>query len=399
MTDPQVAPAAPLGDVSVPRVVLAGAHGHGRGHLENLARLHAAGRVRFVGVADPRALCLEEQALAGDGAWAPDLRTLLGTVTPDVVVICTPVHTHTELAETALRAGAHVLLEKPVAPTLADFEHLVAVQRETGLAVQVGFQANGSGAVTELRRRIAAGDLGEIRGIGATGLWWRGEAYWNRAAWAGRRRLDGREVNDGALTNPFAHAIAIALVLDGSGGGDPVRRVELDTYRTRAPESHDTASVRILTARGTPVTVAATLCAEPESEPVVTVHGSLDSVELHYTEDLLISAEGATRHTRTDLLENLLDHLADRSVELLVPLAGCLAFTQVVEAVRHSPDPLPVAQEDLVDLIDLTRRAAAGGSLYSELGADWARATPFTWTPASSTLSSSAPSSSALEGN
>ncbi|HWS37364.1 MAG TPA: Gfo/Idh/MocA family oxidoreductase [Actinoplanes sp.] len=367
--------------MSVPRVVLAGAHGHGRGHLENLARLHAAGRIRFAGVADPQALRTEERALAGDAVWAPDLGTLLGRITADVVVICTPVHTHTELAEAAMRSGADVLLEKPVAPTLAEFEQLVAVQRETGRVVQVGFQANGSGAVTELRRRIAAGDLGEIRGIGATGLWWRGEQYWNRAAWAGRRRLDGREVNDGALTNPFAHAIALALVLDGSGGADPVRRVELDTYRTRAAESHDTASVRILTALGTPVTVAATLCAQPETEPVVTVHGSLDSVELHYTEDLLISAEGATRHTRTGLVENLLDHLGDPSIELLVPLAGCLAFTQVVEAVRLGPDPLPVAQEDLTDLIDLTRRAAAGGSLYSELGADWARATPFIWTP------------------
>ncbi|GAA1646003.1 Gfo/Idh/MocA family protein [Actinoplanes couchii] len=366
--------------MSVPRVVLAGAHGHGSGHLHNLARLHEAGRIRFVGVADPVALQDGELTLAGDARWAPDLGVLLTETTPDVVVVCTPVHTHTELAAAAMRAGADVFLEKPVAPTLAEFEHLVAVQRETGRVVQVGFQANGSGAVTELRRRIAAGDLGEIRGIGATGLWWRGDEYWNRAAWAGRRHLAGREVNDGALTNPFAHAIALALVLDGSGGADPVRRVELDAYRTRAAESHDTASVRILTARGTPVTVAATLCAQPESEPVVTVHGSLDSVELHYTEDLLISADGATRHPRTDLMENLLDH-RDGAADLLVPLAGCLAFTQVVEAVRLGPDPLPVAQEDLTDLIDLTRRAAAGGSLYSELGADWARATPFIWTP------------------
>lgn len=365
MTDPSA---------GAPRVVLAGAHGHGRGHLENLARLHAAGRVRFTGVADPRPLCIEERALAGDVTWAPDLGTLLAAGTPDVVVICTPVHTHTELAEAAMRAGANVLLEKPVAPTLAEFDHLLAVQRETGRVVQVGFQANGSGAVTELRRRIDAGELGEIRGIGATGLWWRGEAYWHRAAWAGRRRLNGRDVNDGALTNPFAHAIALALVLDGSGGREPVRRVELETYRTRAAEAHDTASVRIRTARGIPVTVAATLCAEPESEPVVTVHGSLGRVDLHYTEDLL----GADRFSRTDLLENLLDHLAGTAA-LLVPLAGCLAFTQVVEAVRLSPDPLFVPQDELVDLIDLTRRAAAGGSLYSELGADWARATPFTW--------------------
>jgi predicted dehydrogenase len=364
-----------------PRVVLVGAHGHGRGHLDQLATLHGSGRIELIGVADPRPPCPDQRELAGDATWRRDAAALIGAAAPDLVVLVTPVHTHVELAEAAMRAGAHLLLEKPPAPSLAGLDRLLEVQRATGRTVQVGFQAFGSGAVTELRRRIDAGELGEIRAIGATGLWWRGEAYWSRSGWAGRRFLDGHDVNDGALTNPFAHAVALAVTLDGSGGHESVRGVELDTYRTRPVEAHDTASARIRTARGTPVTVAATLCAEAESEPVVTVFGGRGTAELHYTRDLLIGAAGETRHPRTDLLVNLLDHLADPAVGLLVPLAATRAFTEVAEAVRTSPAPTPVAEDAFGNLTGLTREAAATGRLYRELGVGWAKAAAYTWTP------------------
>ncbi len=364
-----------------PSVLLVGAHGYGRGHLDRLARLHAAGRIRLAGVADPRPLDAEQRALAGDAAYGADAAALIAAVAPGVVVIATPVHTHVDLAEAALRAGAHVLLEKPPAPTLDGLGRLLAAQRESGRACQVGFQALGSAAVTELTRQIAAGRYGRLTGIGVTGLWWRDEEYWGRAGWAGRRRLDGWAVNDGALTNPFAHGVALALRLDGSGGDEPVREVELDTYRTRAAEAHDTASARIRTARGTTVTVAVTLCAQTPAEPTVTVYGSRGTAVLSYTRDRLSTPDGTSEHPRADLLENLLDHVGDPNVPLLVPLSDTLAFTQVAEAVHQSPAPLEVAQRSLTGLTELTRRAAATGRLYRELGADWARAQPFTWTP------------------
>jgi predicted dehydrogenase len=367
--------------VTPPRVVLVGAHGHGRGHLDQLSKLHGDGRIELAGVADPRPPGPEQRAAAAGAPWRPDAASLLATTTPDLAVIVTPVHTHVDLAEAAMRAGAHLLLEKPPAPSLAGLDRLLAVQAETGRTVQVGFQAFGSGAVTALRHRIDGGDLGDLEAISATGLWWRGEAYWNRAGWAGRRILDGHDVNDGALTNPFAHAVALAVTLDGSRGDRSVRGVELDTYRTRAAEAHDTASARIRTGRGTPVTVAVTLCAEAEEEPVVVVHGSRGTATLHYTRDRLVIADAETRHPRTDLLENLLAHLADPAVDLLVPLAATRAFTEVAEAVRQSPPPTPVGEDRLTDLTTLTHRAAAAGRLYRELGAAWATAPAWTWTP------------------
>ena len=365
----------------MPGVVLVGAHGYGRGYLERLARLDAAGRVRLLGVADPQPLDAGQRALAGKARYGRDAAAVIAAAEPDLVVLATPVHTHVDLALLAFRHGAHVLLEKPPAPTLDGLDRLLAAQRDTGLACQVGFQAAGSGAVGALRRQIGDGVLGRLRGISVTGLWWRGDAYWARAAWAGRRWLDGRPVNDGALTNPFAHGVALALELDGSGGDEPVGRVELDAYRTRPVEAHDTATARIVTARGTPVTIAVTLCAEQPSEPVVVVTGGDGAAVLHYTEDRLSTPAGTSVHSRADLLENLLDHLADRGVPLLVPLARTRAFTQVAEAVLRAPAPAAVAERSLTGLPDLIRTAAAAGRLLCELGVDWAGGQPFRWTP------------------
>ncbi|PZG02084.1 Gfo/Idh/MocA family protein [Micromonospora deserti] len=369
------------GRADQPSVVLVGAHGYGRGHLDRLARLHAAGRLRLVGVADPQPLDAGQRSLAGAAVHHRDAAALIAAVEPDLVVLATPVHTHVDLALLALRAGAHVLLEKPPTPTLDGLTRLLAAERDTGRECQVGFQAFGSGAVGELTRQIRTGVLGRVHRIGVTGLWWRDDGYWSRSAWAGRRWLHGRPVNDGALTNPFAHAVALALRLDGSGGDQPIGQIELDTYRTRAVEAHDTASARVRTARGTPVTIAVTLCAEQPVEPVIEVFGSAGTAVLHYTEDRLRTPAGESVHPRTDLLENLLDHLADPGVPLLVPLPHTLAFTQVAEAVHRSPAPVEVAQRSLADLPALTRQAARTGRLYRELGAGWARAAGFRWTP------------------
>ncbi|NUR73837.1 MAG: Gfo/Idh/MocA family oxidoreductase [Hamadaea sp.] len=374
-------------DRTPPSVVLVGAHGHGRGHLEQLAARTATGRVRLAGVADVRPLDDQQRSLAGDCRFDTDAGRLITEVRPDVVVISTPMHTHSQLALTAFAAGAHVLLEKPPTPTMAEFDTLAAAQKAAGVACQVGFQAFGSGAYAELANLIAAGALGEVRRIGMIGAWTRTESYYTRAAWAGRRTLDGVPVMDGALTNPFAHGVAMALRLDGSSGADSVDAVEVDTYRAHPIEADDTASARMTTASGTPVTAAVTVCAETSREPVIEVVGSAGRAELWYTEDRLRTADGERRFDRADLLDNLLDHVAD-GVPLFAPLAETRSFMQMVEAIRLGPAATPIdARFQRLDghrvivpgVDDVVRQAADNGALFCELPVAWATGKPFRW--------------------
>ena len=368
--------------MTAPRVAVAGVHGHGASHVRNVVRLAAEGRAELVGVADP---------LPGPDLPAPafgSLEELLAATEVDVVIISTPIQTHVPLAELAMRAGADVLLEKPPTASLAEFEQLSAVVAATGRACQVGFQAQASQATLRLAAMISKGRFGEIRGISATGKWLRKARYFQRARWAGRRTLDGVAVVDGAVTNPLAHSTAAALLLDGSPGVDDVRSVETELFRANPIESDDTSTVRIVTARGTTILIAVTLCATEHLEPAVIVHGSEGRAVLRYASDTLEIHEGScmtqTKRERADLLENLLAHRVDPGVPLYVPLEATGGFTRVVEAVRTANDPAEIPaglvrwegeglerHPVVLDVEQWIDRASDELALFSEIGAPW----------------------------
>ena len=303
-------------------------------------------------------------------------------------MICTPIPTHTDLALTAAGRGVHILLEKPPAPSYAEFRRMADGVAVAGVACQIGFQSLGSHALPAIRELVAEGAVGRVVGIGGAGAWVRPEEYFRRAPWAGRRRLNGVDVIDGALTNPLAHAVATALALAGSTRAEDVAGIETELLRANDIESDDTSCVRITTARGGSVTVAATLCAERAGEPYVMVHGTTGRITFWYKQDrvLLQRADHGPeemRFGRTDLLENLAAHLTD-GTPLLVTPDGTGAFMQVVEAIREAPDPAPLPagawrhvpgeNRRVVPGVDgLVAAAADTLSLYSELGASWAR--------------------------
>ena len=371
-------------------VVLVGVHGHGRWHLQNLSRLRQAGApVRLAGVCDTRPPTDDQRDLIGDVPVMARLDDVLDTVRPAVTIVCTPIHTHAELALTAAAAGSHVLLEKPPTTGLAGFERLVSGMAATGRACQVGFQSLGSHAVAYVRSLIAGNAVGDVIGIGAAGAWQRDSSYYARAPWAGRRTLGDVPVVDGALTNPFAHATATAMALDAESGEDALREVHVELFRANAIEADDTSCVRLVTARGTTIAVAVTLCAERTAEPYVIVHGTRGRVVLEYrTGRVRLEADGraeTTGHGATDLLENLAAHVRAPEVPLLVPLTATRSFMHVVEAVRLASEPVEIAPayrstdtsgpypRSVVPGIDAAvARAAEELALFSELDLPWA---------------------------
>ncbi|MFW6718910.1 Gfo/Idh/MocA family protein [Streptomyces sp. MAR4 CNY-716] len=377
-------------------VVLAGARGHGRRHLANIRRLERAGRVVLAGICETRPLAAAE--FAGEPVpQGADFVALLERTGARLAVVSTPIPTHADFAVVAAAYGVHLLLEKPPAASYALYERIEAACRSAGVACQIGFQSLGSHALPAVRALVAGGAVGPVRGIGAAGAWVRDEAYFRRAPWTGRRRLDGVDVVDGVLTNPLAHAVATALALDGSVRAGEVAGIEPELYRAHDIEADDTSCLRLTTARGTEIVAAVTLCAERAAEPYVMVHGATGRITFWYKEDrVLVQRAGhgpeEVTYPRTDLLSNLLDHLG-AGTPLLAPVADGGAFMRVVEAVRTAPDPVPLpaaawrtapadgagpaaappAVRRVVPGIDaLVAAGAERLALYSELGAPWA---------------------------
>jgi len=80
----------------------------------------------------------------------------------DAVVIATPPATHVPLGLEAIRAGKHVLIEKPLATTAAGAIELVEAAKDAGVTLMVGHTFEYNGAVWMLRELVQSGDLGDL---------------------------------------------------------------------------------------------------------------------------------------------------------------------------------------------------------------------------------------------
>ena len=134
------------------RVGVAGCGHFGRFHALKIAN---GARTRLVGVSDldpARADALARETRTA----ALDWRELLARA--DAVVIAAPAEAHHRLATEALRAGCHVLVEKPIAATLAEADDLAALAAQAGRVLQVGhllrYSAEHQAITSRMRRPL-----------------------------------------------------------------------------------------------------------------------------------------------------------------------------------------------------------------------------------------------------
>ena len=141
------------------RLALVGLGGHGR---TVQAAAEAAASVAVASVYDPNG---EEAALAARRFGceaAPSYDALLARDDLDAVALCTPNHVHRPQAEAAFEAGLDVLVEKPIANTVADGLALAEAAEQAGRVLMVGHNMRFGAAVRWGHGLIASGRLGRI---------------------------------------------------------------------------------------------------------------------------------------------------------------------------------------------------------------------------------------------
>jgi predicted dehydrogenase len=134
--------------------------GFGQRHVQAYQRLPG---VRVVGIVAQNAERLEQARRAYDvpAAYTDDA-LLYEREALDLVSICTPDRLHAKQALRALRAGVHVLCEKPIAVCMEEAGQLVRAVRETGLAFMSGHNYRFVPQFAQLKALVEAGTVGDL---------------------------------------------------------------------------------------------------------------------------------------------------------------------------------------------------------------------------------------------
>ncbi len=174
--------------------LVVGAGSIGRRHLRNLRALG----ITNLAVCDPDSARL--RSLAPEiAATFPDMDNALGELRPEIVFVCSPPVYHVRQALEAVRAGAHVFIEKPLSHELEGVDLLISEAGRWGRTVQVGYNLRFHPGVEMLQRLVSEGRIGRI-------LWaraefgqylpdWRPQADY-RTTYSARRDLGGGIILD-----------------------------------------------------------------------------------------------------------------------------------------------------------------------------------------------------------
>jgi predicted dehydrogenase len=383
------------------RAALVGVSGYGRWHLLMAVEQMLLGRMKLVGATvinaqEQGTICrrLERQGVRIFGSFDAMMAALAGEI--DLLLLPTGIQWHAPMTLAGLQAGAHVLVEKPVAATLQDVDAIIAAREAAGRLVAVGFQDLYVPAAHDIKTRVLSGEIGRLRRVMIRGQWPRSSAYYARNPWAGRVKLEGKWVLDSPVSNAFAHFLMLALFWAGEAFETAAELVELDAelYRAGRIESFDTASVRLQTAGGTEILFHGSHAGREEFVPEVKLCGDAGSITWVYERAYTVRRAGQPDETlpvpdqldtRLRVLDAMLDRLEGGSSFIVTPELA-REHTRVIDAL-HEYFPIesvpaahvePKADEGgtfyrIRDFDALATTAAERGVLFSAAGAPWAR--------------------------
>lgn len=158
---------AEAGEERTIRAAVIGLGMMGRNHVRVLDELPG---VELAAVADPDPEALRRATTGRAARGYADHATMLVEEQLDMVTVVAPTSLHRPAALAAIEAGLHVLVEKPIASTRDEAEEMIGAAERAGRILSVGHIERFNPAIRELRRRLAAGEIGRVFQVKATRL-------------------------------------------------------------------------------------------------------------------------------------------------------------------------------------------------------------------------------------
>ncbi len=175
-------------------------------HMPSLSKVEGAEMVAFCDLIAERAEVAKEQYGTPGAKVYTDYHELLADPEIEVVHVCTPNRSHAEISIDAMRAGKHVMCEKPMAKTAADAKRMVEVARETGKKLTIGYQHRQKASARYAKDYISSGELGEIYYANCYAIRRRGTPTWGVF-------LNEYEQGGGPIIDIATHSLDLTLYL------------------------------------------------------------------------------------------------------------------------------------------------------------------------------------------
>ncbi len=231
------------------------------------AALRSLPQSEFVAVCDSNAE--RAQAFAADfGVTAyTRIQEMISRANVQVVCLCTPHPMHAEATVQAAEAGAHVLVEKPMAASLSDCDAMIEAARKNHVQLGVVSQRRFFPPVLRMKAAIDDGKIGAPMLGTFTMLSWRDRSYYQSDPWRGKWSTEG----GGVLVNQSAHQLDLLQWFMG-----PIEAISGFTGNLNHPyiEVEDTAVATIRFRSGGLGAIVASLSQKPGIYTKVHIHGS-----------------------------------------------------------------------------------------------------------------------------
>lgn len=216
-------------------IAVAGAGVIGRAHMAVVAQ-HS--QCRLSAIADPSEAA-QALAQAQNVPWYATLDELLATAKPDGVVLATPNALHVPQALQCIAAGVAVLVEKPIAHTVADAHKLVQATQAHQAKVLIGHHRAHSPLMRQAKAVIDEGRLGTLVSVMGSALFYKPDDYFTQAPWR-------REVGGGPILINLIHEIHNLRMLCGE-----IAEVQaMASHAVRGFAVEDTAAITFRFASG-----------------------------------------------------------------------------------------------------------------------------------------------------
>ena len=312
----------------------------GAGAIANFhARAVAAARgARAIGVVSRRRSTAEAFAKEhGLGYASENVQELLRQPGLDAVCITTPSALHLEPALAAIRAGKHLMIEKPLDSTVEGTDHILHEAEKAGVRVGSVFQARFGDAARQVKAAVEAGRFGRMVLASCYVKWNRTAEYYS--GWKGKLAEDG----GGVIINQAIHGVDLLQWFAGM----PVEVFAWATQRVHRIESEDTCVAALKFGSGAFGTIEGTTATWPGWSRRIELcgeHGSVCLEDDHIARWDFARAEPEDEAIRTAPRDNSLGSGAGAAGS--ISLAGHLRQIQdFVAAVREDRAPIVDGRE------------------------------------------------------